>query len=270
MQQIVNAKNLNKNAIIITAPKLNKNKQLSAAILNENTKTSFFIETMSLIAPFGITAYDAGKDMSSETKSWSITFKAQSHGNEFQDDINTLFTFLKDLDDFAIDYGLENSVQLFKKKYDGSQRAILADLLFNRGVKPSVGPDGTVYPDKITCKIMKNEQMLPDLLVFKDSQDPVDINGWDHLIELIPKGMAFKSIIQPKIYFVNGKFGINYRLVQIKIPNVQKVGRPLTYAFSDVNNTNESSSVINENLKNVKSEQSVYDSDGEEVNVEDA
>ena len=141
--------------------------------------------------------------------------------------------YFKDLDEKTIDYLIANSKTLFKKEYTESQRQIVVDLLYNRCIKPSTGPDGTVYPDKITLKIMKNEAGLPDLLVFKDSPQPMQLNSWEDLQSMVPKGMAIKAILQPRFYFVNGKAGINFRLMQLKLPNVERVGKPTIYAFSD-------------------------------------
>ena len=280
MQSVIKSQLLDINSTVITNPKLNKNKQLTAAIINNTTRSAVYIETPYLIAPFGLSAYEAAsKGVQEENKSWSIVLKAASTAQtENKEDIEKLFNYLKALDEKAIDYGLEHSQTIFKKKYDESQRSILVDLLYNRCVKPSVAQDGTVYPDKITLKVMKNNEMLPDLFVYKDSNDPLQISSWDDLQNTIPKGSPIKCIIQPRLYFVNGKFGINFRVLQIKLLNVQKIGRPLSYAFSD---EPESESSLQNNKKievlediSSKSEQvsediEVSDSD-EDVNEEDA
>lgn len=234
MQSVLTAKSLDIETTLITNPKLNKNKQLSAGIINSKTRSAVYIETPYLINPFGISSYDGGKTITEEQRTYSISLKAQAGGqNENVEEIQTLFNYLKELDEKAIDYGLMHSQQIFKKKYEESQRSILVDLLYNRCVKPSVSQDGTVYPDKITLKVMKNEQMKPDVLVFKDSPTPLEIENWDHLQNIVPKGTAIKVIMQPRLYFVNGKMGINFRVLQIKLPNFEKVGRPITYAFSE-------------------------------------
>jgi len=233
MQSVLTAKTLDIETTLITNPKLNKNKQLSAGIINSKTRSAVYIETPYLINPFGISSYDGGKTITEEQRTYSISLKAAGGQNENLEEIQTLFNYLKELDEKAIDYGLIHSQQIFKKKYEESQRSILVDLLYNRCVKPSVGQDGTVYPDKITLKVMKNEQMKPDVLVFKDSPTPLEIENWDHLQDIVPKGTAIKVIMQPRLYFVNGKMGINFRVLQIKLPNFEKVGRPITYAFSE-------------------------------------
>ena len=235
MQSVSNAKNLNIETTLITNPKLNKNKQLSAGIINAVTHSAVYIETPYLINPFGLSSFDGGngKGMQEEAKTWSLVLKAAGGQNENVEDIANLFAYLKALDEKAIDFAILHSQTIFKKKYDDSQRSIIVDLLYNRCVKPSIAADGTVYPDKITMKVMKNDQMLPDVLVFKSSPTPIEISSWEMLQNIIPKGSPIKVIMQPRLYFVNGKMGINCRVLQIKLPNVEKVGRPLTYAFSD-------------------------------------
>ena len=233
MQSVQTAKTLDIETTVLNNPKLNKNKQLSAGIISSKTNSAVYIETPELINPFGLSTYDGGKGSTEETKSWSIVLKAFGGKGGNQEDIDKFFKFLKDLDEKIIDFGLLHSQTLFKKKYDASQRAIVVDLLYNRGVKSSVGKDGTVYPDQIKLKVMKNDNMMPDVNVFKDSATPLSLSSWEDLQALIPKGTPIKAIIQPRLYIVNGKFGTNFRVIQIKLPNVERVGRPIGYAFSE-------------------------------------
>ena len=272
MQSVLTAKSLDIETTLITNPKLNKNKQLSAGIINSKTRSAVYIETPYLINPFGISSYDGGKTITEDQRTYSLSLKAAGGQNENTEDIQALFNYLKALDEKAIDYGLLHSQQIFKKKYEESQRSILVDLLYNRCVKASVGTDGTVYPDKITLKVMKNEQMLPDVLVFKDSPTPLEINNWDTLQNTIPKGTAIKVIMQPRLYFVNGKMGINFRVLQVKLPNFEKVGRPITYAFSET--PTEAETVSKEPspvpvVDNTKTPDSEEDDDEEEEEEDD-
>jgi hypothetical protein len=53
-------------------------------------------------------------------------------------------------------------------------------------------------------------------------------------VELIPKGSSIKAIIHPTLYIMPGGCGIRLRIVQIKLANnALKLGKPVTYAFSD-------------------------------------
>jgi hypothetical protein len=269
MQTVITTKCLNIDTTVITNLKTNKiTKQLTAGIINSKTNSAVYIEVPYLINPFGLSFYDGGKEIKEENKSWSLVLKAQGKPEE-QDDINLFFKYLKDLDEKAIDFAISNSQAIFKKKYEPEQRSILVDLLYNRCVKQSIGQDGTIYPDKITLKIMKNNNMLPDVLVFKDSPVPVDINSWEELQKMIIKGTTIKTIIQPRFYIVNGKCGINAKVIQIKIPNVQKIGKPLIYAFSEkISNTkNTEDKEYSEN--NIEDSESDNDSESEVVNVDE-
>ena len=277
-------KTLNIENVAITSLRTDKvTKRLSAAIIDQLTRSALYIQTTNLIAPFGVSAYDGGngKGIQEESKSWSLVLKAAGGPNENIEEITFLMNFLKALDEKAIDYAMTNSFAIFKKKYDSSQRGVVTDLLYNRCVKPSVSSDGTVYPDKITLKVMKNENMLPDVLVFKNSPDPLEITGWDMLQSLVPKGTPIQAIVQPRLYFVNGKMGINFRVLQIKLPNFEKVGRPVSYAFSEppsssTGENNTTKVAIFEDSKNSKesknskknTSEDAYDSENSEVEVE--
>jgi hypothetical protein len=222
--------------VIFTNPKVNKNKQLTAAILNENTKSALYIETDYLIAPFGLSSFEKTKGVVDPTScSWSIALKAHGGSIGNMESITTLFEFLKtEIDEKAIDYGIQHSMTIFKKNYTADNREMIKDAFYSACVKAgTLSEDGTPYPDKIMPKVMRTEKGGPDLLVFKDSSEPINISSWEELQEIIPKGSPVRAIIQPRLYFINNKYGVNFKVLQIKLPNIQKVGRPITYAFSE-------------------------------------
>jgi hypothetical protein len=230
---VLTTNNLNENSIIFTQPKLDKNKKLSVGILNSETKSAVYIETELLRTPFGVGFYDGGKNIAEEAKSYSLLLKEDSEGNENYEKSKKLFDFLESVDNNGINHVITHSQTIFKKKYTQEQKTIVEDMLFNKCVKRSAAPDGTPYPRKITLKIMRNENMDPDVLVFKDSPKPIENLSFDDLVNLIPKNVLVKAIIQLRFYIVNGKAGINIRVLQIKISTNEKVGRPISYAFSD-------------------------------------
>ena len=124
MQSVLTAKSLDIETTVITNPKLNKNKQLSAGIINSKTKSAIYIETPYLINPFGISSFDGGKAISDDQRTYSLSLKASGGQNENLEEIQMLFNYLKELDEKAIDYGLMHSQQIFKKKYEESQRNV--------------------------------------------------------------------------------------------------------------------------------------------------
>lgn len=272
---ILSAKDLNIEQIVFTAPKINKNtKQLGAIIKNAKTNSTLLVETPYCIAPFGATSYDGGaKGLADDAKSWSVTIKAQDYQQQDSDNkelITKFFDFAKAIDEKAIDYGITNSQIIFSKQYDESQRSIVADALYTRCVKPS-GTDvstGNPWPDKVTLKVMKKDQ-LPDVLIFKDSPEPVPIDSWETFKNTIPKGILMKAIIEFKLYFLNKKFGINMRVLQIKLVSIDKPGRPISYAFSEPldNKIKNNDSNIESNIEN--DNEIIVDSDDDNVVCED-
>ena len=93
MQSVLTTKCLDIKTTVITNPKLNKNKQLSAGIINDLTRSAVYIETPYLINAFGITSYDGGKVISEEQKTYSITLKAVGGQNENPEDVLKLFNY---------------------------------------------------------------------------------------------------------------------------------------------------------------------------------
>jgi hypothetical protein len=271
---ILSAKELDIEQTVFSIPKINKNtKQLGAIIKNAKTNSTLLIETPYCIAPFGASAYDGGaKGLADDAKSWSITIKAQGYqqqDSENQELITKFFEFAKAMDEKAIDYGINNSQAIFSKKYDESQRSIVADALYTRLIKPS-GTDpttGNPWPDKITLKVMKKDQ-LPDVMIFKDSPEPVNLDSWETLKNIITKGSSMKAIIEFRLYFLNKKFGINIRVLQIKLMSIDRPGRPIGYAFSESLPTiKNEENIVQKN--DVKEDVAAIDSDEEEIECED-
>jgi hypothetical protein len=284
---IVPAKDLNIEQTVFTVPKINKNtKQLGAMIKDVKTNNVLFIETPYCIAPFGASSFEGGtKGLSDDAKSWSIAIKAQGYSQDLenQENITKFFEFAKAIDEKAIDYGITHSQSIFSKKYDENQRSIVADALFTRCIKPSgVDPNtGNLWPDKLSLKVVRNkETSLPDVMIFKDSLEPVNIDSWDTLKNVITKGCCMKAIVEFRLYFLNKKFGINVRVIQIKLLSIDRPGKPTSYAFSEalIKNDNDRAEtkliknnetvVDKEKLKNDKDDNEVNDSD-EDVDVED-
>jgi|LauGreDrversion4_2_1035121.scaffolds.fasta_scaffold217282_1 hypothetical protein len=246
MAFVIRFDKLNIEDVVFTDPKINpKTKALNAAILNKQTKKGFGIETPNMKAPFGVSAYDPS-DGADETKityslPLSVEFKPTEEATDEESvDIKgqrQLIEFLKGMDALMIDYGIKHSQMIFKKTYANTpaNRGIV-EALYTKAIKDNVGKDGTQYPDRINIKLMRNQAGTgPDdkILFFKESSTPLVIENWKSLSETIPKGSTVKAIIQPQIFFVAGKFGLKVKLIQMKLPNVQRVGRPITYAFSE-------------------------------------
>ena len=234
IEHVIRSNELNIDNIVITPPKLmeNKNKndktkKLSSMLrykINDKESVPMVVELPYLVTPFGVSEYE---------KNFSITLKAQGDN---QEDVTKTFSFLKDLDEKFLDVTIQNSQAIYKEKYDDSHKQMLIKTkLFNRCVKPSVGKDGTVYPDQISLKFMKDKEneLKPDVGVYTDSKTPLKINSFDELKESIPKG-SIRVIALFSVYYISGKAGISVKALLIKLPILKKYGLPTSYAFSDV------------------------------------
>jgi hypothetical protein len=232
-EYVIKINEFNIDNIIITPPKLmeNKNKndktkKLSSMLrykINDKDSVPMVVELPYLVAPFGVSEYE---------KNFSITLKAQGDN---QEDVSKTFSFLKELDDKFLDVTIQNSQLIYKEKYDETHKQMLIKTkLFNRCVKPSIGKDGTIYPDQISLKFMKNKdnELKPGTAIFRESKKPLEINSFDELKEKIPKG-SIRVIALFSVYYISGKAGISVKALCIKIPVLKKYGLPTSYAFSD-------------------------------------
>lgn len=246
MSFVIRFDNLDINDIVFTDPKINpKTKKLQSGIISAKTKKTFGIETPNMIAPFGLSVYDPTDGGDPTQASYSLPLRVDYNPNDAESESESaevkgqrkLIEFMKGLDRKMIDFGIRHSQLIFKKTYaDTPANRQVVEALYSSLVKPQVGKDGTVYPDRLNMKLNGNEERSgPDsqILFFKDSSSPIVIESWSHLSELIPKGTQVKAIIQPSIFLIAGKFGLKLKLIQMKVPNVQRVGRPMTYAFSE-------------------------------------
>ena len=283
IEHVIRSNELNIDNIVITPPKLmeNKNKndktkKLSSMLrykINDKESVPMVVEFPYLGAPFGVSEYE---------KTYSLTVNAKGDN---QEDITKFFSFLKELDDKFLDITIQNSQAIYKEKYDDSHKEMLIRAkLFNRCVKPSIGKDGTVHPDQLSLKFMKNKdnELKPDIGIYTDSKVPLKINSYDELKDIIPKG-SIRVIALFSVYYISGKAGLSVKALLVKLPVIKKYGLPTSYAFSDViENSSETAPTeeksvfaITEVAKNleIKSEEtpdSEEEGDDSEVEVDDA
>ena len=225
---IIKAIDFKPEMVKITEPKVNKKNKLIAAILNAETGSPLYIETAAMNCPFGLSSYE---------ENYSVLLKDETSDPDSVDANKNLFASLKQVNTMGIDYIMKYSKEIMKKELNDSQR-IIAETQFNQCV--SQDKNGV---DQLKLKIQRNlDDNYPEVLIFKSSPDKIDLTkegsitpaeSWDYLSSLIPRNVSVKSIMQPRIYFINGKTGINFRLFQILVPNVVRTSRPDTvFGFS--------------------------------------
>lgn len=223
------------NNVIFTTPKLGKNKKLTAAIIDLKKNSGIYLETTVLLTVFALNYYgnDGTKEIKEEDRQWSLLLKP-SKNHEYE----KIYSFLRLLNEKGLEWGAEHSPLIFNKKKLSKDQV---ELLFTSGFKQNIGKDGTVYPEQISVKIMKDKDTFkPNLLAFKeDSLKPISLNSFDELQNILPANSLIQLIIQPQVSFnSSGSFGINFKAIQILILDSKKPSRPTSYAFSKLPDEN--------------------------------
>ena len=271
MQLVINPKDINvMQQLTVTKPKQDKKtKRLISAILYNGNPAYF--ETPEIRAPFGLSKYEKG---SSGTYDYSLPLKAVGGPGENQELVEQFFEQLSNIDEYLIDFGVKYSKEIFGKVYNEQQKGIV-EALYSRGVKVGQDSDGNSYPPKISPKISKSyESDKPDVLIFRHTSSPLEIENWEKLTEVLTAGLPVRAIIQPKAWFIGGKFGVTYRVLQLKLPDEKKIGRPISYAFSvapapssseDSTVNEESSSKMDQSLAPIETSTEYVENSDEEV-----
>lgn len=257
--KIITADEFDVSNITATEPK-KKNDRLQSILLYNGSP--FYLESELGRAPFGVKSFDGG-----EKTDYSLNISLTQGGN--------LANNLSKLDEYMIDFGVENSKLIFKQKYTPAQREVVR-AMYTASVKQSEDGD---YPPRIAPKIQKKSQtdLTPGLLFYHSEEEEVEIETFDQLEKLIPKGAKVKAIISLRPWFVSGRFGITMTVQQLLVPKVTG-GKPTTYAFGNktgVLSTKVSATdSIKELEKNVVQEQPDEDQEDQEgtdaVSVEDS
>ena len=211
---IVSPDTLDISKITATEPK-KKNDRLQSYLMYDGAQ--FYIETEWGRAPFGVRSFVGG-----EKTDYTLNISLTPDG----DFVKKLVA----LDEFMIDFGIEHSMTIFKKKYTPSQKEVVR-AMYTSSVK--VADEGD-YPPRIAPKIQKKSvsDPTPRLLFYHSETEEVEIENFDQLVKLVPPSSRVKAIIQLKPWFVSGRFGITYTVEQLLVSK-RAGGRPLTYAFND-------------------------------------
>tara|TARA_B100000963_G_C22618031_1_gene668409 strand:- start:893 stop:1753 length:861 start_codon:yes stop_codon:yes gene_type:complete len=246
-----------------------KKDKLTAYLLYDNSP--FLLKLPALKAPFGVTSYN-NNGTSSNNYSLNLSAKAMLNKDvEKQEELNqcveNVYDQLEQLDKFMISYGLEYSKSIFGKQYDSGKHDAVVEALFTSTVKTSEDKEGNPYPRRINTKIRSQYEQpeKPNVKVYKGSRE--DINDedftFDSFDELIQKGSFVEAVIQPSLWFISGKYGVTWRVIQMKVHEMKPIGPPTESVFSDDEDDDEKSN--SNSSENVEAE----DSDEEEEEEEE-
>lgn len=279
---VIDVKDLDGQYLAITKLKFNKNKQPTAGFINIQRKPAIavYFETSTLSVNFDPKYYGEGdekKIVPDEQKQYQIVVRAHGGSLEVPENTEIMIKYLETIVDKALEFGIENSKDITKKKYDISQKEFFREAFFCTPLKQGTKPDGTLYTLQFSLKIMKDQDNNPDLVFYKGNDvEPTKINNWAHFQSLCPKNTPCKAVVKPIMSFVNGKIFVTFRLVILKAYSLEKLGKPTTFVFSDTPKQLTTTSLVTstEKMSITKTEETVVDSEDEnnsevEVDVED-
>jgi hypothetical protein len=248
--RIISTEEFDISNVTATEPKKKNDRLQSYLLYNSST---FYVETNFGRAPFGVKAFEGG-----DKTDYSLNISLQ------EDD--KLIQSLTKLDEYMIDFAVEHSVIIFKKKYTPQQREVVR-AMYTSSVKKSDGGD---YPPRIAPKIQKKSSTdnTPGLLFYHSEEEEVDIESFSQLEKLVPKGAKVKAIVALRPWFVSGRFGVNMTIQQILVPKISS-GKPTTYAFSNKTGIVSTKITANDSIKDIEKEVNDQDDDQEQAQKDD-
>lgn len=274
----------NASNITITDPRKKKNKKgetsFNALILHNGRP--LFLETPWLRAPFGASMYEKdGK------KNYSLALNPIGRNFDDEDEkaaIGSFFDELESLDNLMLDYGWKNrGVGIFSEPPEVKP---VVKALYSRCIKQDKEKE---YPRRLNLTLPKardNDNKIldtvPNFDVFKGSKDPLPIESFEQLIVsvngkpaddpgLIAKGCFNRCILQPRIWFIAGKFGLSWNVIALELKTITKVNVRGKYSFSrpDDDLSEEEDDEVNDEEAESSGEEEVEEEGSGEDEVED-
>lgn len=239
---VLKSEDLNAEMFSITDPRKRKGSSRITSYLLQNGNP-IYTETPWLKAPFGISGF---KPDGSSTKEWSINLSANSNDADVDDEISRYFEQWEGADNLMIQHGIDHSKMILGKEYAEKDRGVV-EALYKEVVKGK----NTEYPLRLQPKIPKARDSddptkvlndTPNVAVFMEgSTKQLDIKTFEDLEKLVPKGGLVKAILQPKTWYIGGKYGLSLTVLQLLVKK-RTGGRPTGYSFSDNADDNNSNS----------------------------
>ncbi len=189
----------------------NKNSSKSVYITDSN-KNKLYLELPYMRAPFGLSTYE---DEKTKNKSYSLDLSFDKN----DESLLALQEKFKKLDEIVVNLVAKNSVEWLGKAYNVN---VLEQALF----KPMIRSGKGDYASTMKLKILVNQNgdFVPEAYNTKFERVPLDS---------IEKGQKVKTIIDVnQIWFVDNKFGITVRLLQVLLEPSKKLP---PCAFRDIN-----------------------------------
>ena len=188
----------------VTFGAFRKNKNSSKSVyITDSNKNKLYLELPYMRAPFGLSTYE---DEKTKNKSYSLDLSFDKNDEV----LLGLQEKFKKLDEAVVNLVAKNSVEWLGKSYNVN---VLEQALFKPMVKAGKGD----YASSMKLKILmgNNGEFVPEAYNMKFERVPLDS---------IEKGQRVKTIIDiNQIWFVDNKFGITVRLLQVLMEPSKKL-----------------------------------------------
>ena len=271
---ITSPKDFHSGNVTITDPRKKKNAKgeinFNALILHNGRP--LYLETPWLRAPFGASLFerDGGK------KNYSLALNPVGSNLDDEEEkvvIEEFFDELEKLDAILLEYGWSHrNVGFFA---DVPEVKAVVKALYSKCVKQDKEKE---YPRRLnlTLPMARDEDnnlldTVPGFDIYKDSTEPYPVESFDQLVasmngkpntdsHLIERGAFCRCILQPRIWFIAGKFGVTWNVRALELKSLVKVNFRGKYAFSRPEGGEDDDSVEEGSVE----EGSVEDASGEE------
>ena len=210
MNEVIKSTEFNPSNISYSEPKQLSGGRGKTVYVHYNESSQYSIQTPVMPLPFGLSIDDR-----QEVPKYAIDLSFR--GMEGNPQIQKFHDNLVELDEKLIEDGVENSMAWFKKKKTSKE---VMSSLYNAVVRVSRDketgePDGR-YPPTMKVKIPNYEGKW-GCDIFDDKKNELKPSP-EELKELITKGSKVQALIRcTGVYFAAGKFGVTWRVTQLKI-----------------------------------------------------
>jgi hypothetical protein len=196
----------------------------------QGEQKNLVVETPWMKCPFGVSVFEAQSRKGSPYKKYSLP--VSFHKQETDEKQQVYKRFLELLDEKLIDAGHENAGAWLKQK--GQPKAVIK-AFYTGMLRYSKNPDGSPsdrYPPNTKYKLpaYRNDGPEGDVTfstqVFSSQDKDARMTVTD-----IAKGAQVKNLVEcTGIWVVNGKFGVGWRSLQMRVKNPESRN---TYAFQE-------------------------------------
>lgn len=170
--RIISTEEFDLSNLTATEPKKKNDRLQSYLLYNSST---FYIETNFGRAPFGVKAFEGG-----DKTDYSLNISLE-HDDK-------LIQSLTDLDEYMIDFAVEHSLIIFKKKYTSAQREVVR-AMYTSSVKKSEGGD---YPlallRKSRKRVLRTSRLVFCSTILKRKRLKLNHSpSWKNLFQRVPE-----------------------------------------------------------------------------------